>query len=123
MFFSCWLLARLSDIVAFRIVAFTGFVSYAMLITFQDNATLTYIAVFLLITSIGGWNNVFLLIMEMRVPPSNIAAVAIIIRTIATACGIMAATVAALDPILAYIVLFSVAICGFLASLCLPPAG
>ena len=95
MLFSQQLLKRLPDIIAFRVVAILAFASYSMLIAFKDNSLMTYIAIFLLVTSVGGWNNVFMLIMEMRVPPSNIAAVAIVVRTISVGVCMISATVAA----------------------------
>ena len=61
--------------------------------------------------------------MEMRVPPNNVAAVAIIIRTLAVGSGVMAATVAAQKTYVAYIILCGIAITGFLASLWLPQPG
>ena len=36
---------------------------------------MTHIAIVLLIVSIGGWLNINLLIMELRVPPESVAAV------------------------------------------------
>ena len=111
------------DITAFRVVFTLGLSSYILLIFFSDYTMLSYCAIVGLVTSIGGWNNVFLFIMEMRVPPNNVAAVAIIIRTLAVGSGVMAATVAAQKTYVAYIILCGIAITGFLASLWLPQPG
>ena len=81
--FSKKLLQCVTDTTAYRILTIMGFAGYAILIFFPDGDALASVALVLLVTSLGGLQNVFLLICEMCVPPSNIAAVAIMIRTMA----------------------------------------
>ena len=97
--------------------------SYFILVFFPENYMLTYIANVLMITSIGGANNINLLIIEMRVPPSNVAAVSLMIRTMSVSSGVLASTVASLPAPFPFIVLFAIATAGLLASMRLPPPG
>ena len=118
------LLLYFHDITAFRVVFTAGIISLLMLV-FSDviGQTLTYFATVLLIVSIGGWLNINLLIMELRVPPENVAAVQLMTRTMANASAILAPTVASLPAPIPYFVLFTVSFCGFMASLFLPAPG
>ena len=69
MLFSRFLLKRSSDIAAFKIIYGCGACSYLILIAFPSSNLMTYIAVVLMVTCIGGWDNISLLIVELRVPP------------------------------------------------------
>ena len=83
------LLLYFHDIVAFRCVFGTGIVSYFMLVFSEYlSLALTYLAIVLLTVSIGGWLNINLLIMELRVPPENVAAVQLMTRTMAVGSAI-----------------------------------
>ena len=82
-----------------------------------------YVAIVLLVLSVGGWNNILQFIIEMRVPPLNIAAVAILTKTMAVGSGVFASTVASFNPGYAYVTLAMLAICGLVASLWLPEPG
>ena len=64
MFFSQFLMKNLFDITAFRVVYGCGVVSYLTLIFFSHMNAMVYFANFLLITSVGGWFNTMLLILE-----------------------------------------------------------
>ena len=79
MLFSNMLLQHMDDIVAFRLVFIIGQLSYGVLIAEYFFAhvpqILTYIAIVTLTGSIGAQININLLIMELRVPPNNVAAV------------------------------------------------
>ena len=80
MIFSNMLLLYLDDMVAFRIVFFTGVLSYLLVVYCEYeretiNPLLTTAATLSLMGSIGSWVNINSLIMELRVPASNIAAV------------------------------------------------
>ena len=77
MVFSNVLLDYLPDITAFRLVYFTGVVSYLLLIFLHEEAQplIVHTAPVLCIASIGGMQNINLLIMELRVPPNKVAAV------------------------------------------------
>ena len=118
------LLLYFHDIVAFRCVFGTGIVSYFMLV-FGDylSLALTYLAIVLLIVSIGGWLNINLLIMELRVPPENVAAVQLMTRTMAVGSAILTPTIASFHPPFPYLILLTVSLCGFLASTRLPVPG
>ena len=59
---------HLMDLTAFYVCYGCGFVSYLALIFYPNSHILAYGANILLITSIGGCTNVYLLILEMRVP-------------------------------------------------------
>lgn len=53
-----------------------GVTSYASLILCEEASPfLAHLSTLLLIISIGGWLNINLLIIELRVPPNNVAAV------------------------------------------------
>lgn len=71
------LLLYLDDMIAFRIVFTTGILSYIVLVFCHEESSpyLVHAAVVTLIGSIGSWLNINLLIMELRVPPKNIASV------------------------------------------------
>jgi len=58
MIISGLLLQYMPDMSAFRIVFSLGMIGYALLIFFTDNPTVSYLAIVLLVTSIGGWNNI-----------------------------------------------------------------
>ena len=80
MLLSNMLLIYLEDIVAFKIVFLVGLFSYFTLIVCSEIDQLnlpwlSYTAILTLIGSIGAMLNINLLIMELRVPPKNIAAV------------------------------------------------
>ena len=101
-----------------------GIVSYLMILFEEGFSPLfAYTATVLLVVSIGGLINIILLIMELRVPPKNIAAVQLMTRTIATAFGILAPTIASLSPPIPYIVLPIISTFGFIASTRLPDPG
>ena len=70
------LLLYLHDMTAFRMIFSLGVVSYLMLMISDGfDPLFAYTAIVFLILSIGGWLNINLLIMELRVPPQNVAAV------------------------------------------------
>lgn len=117
MVFSRFLLKRLSDISAFRVIYAIGAVSYLILVSFPGSPQMTYLAVILMVTSIGGWDNISLLIVELRVPPNNVAAVSLMLRTIAVSSGIFAPTISALPAPLPYIFSLLLATAGFVASM------
>ena len=52
------LLQHMPDMKAFRIVVGIGLFAYALLITFVESAIVGNIAIVLLVTSVGGWNNI-----------------------------------------------------------------
>ena len=84
---------------------------------------LTYLSTVLLIVSIGGWLNINLLIMELRVPPQNVAAVQLMTRTMAVGIAVLTPTIASLPTPIPYIILLIVSFLGFLASTRLPVPG
>lgn len=75
MCFSSYLMNRLHDITAYRLVYFIGLCGYSTLILFPESVWLPYVGILLVITSIGGLFNTGLLILELRVPPQNVGAV------------------------------------------------
>ena len=64
---------------AFRLISGFGAISYILMISFPDSDLMTYIAIVLMVTSIGCWDNISALIIELRVPPDNVAAVTLFI--------------------------------------------
>ena len=52
------LLSHMADMRAFRIVVALGLIAYVLLICFPDSPSVTYIAIVMLVTSVGGWNNI-----------------------------------------------------------------
>ncbi len=77
MLISNLLLLYMDDIVAFKLVFFIGVTSYLLLVYIDEEMSpfLAHLATGMLIISIGGWLNINLLIMELRVPPNKVAAV------------------------------------------------
>jgi len=61
-------MTNLMDLTAFYVCYSCGLFSYLTLIFFPNSHGLTYLANVALVTSIGGWFNTMLLILEMRVP-------------------------------------------------------
>ena len=128
MIFSNMLLLYLDDMVAFRIVFFTGVLSYLLVVYCEYeretiNPLLTTAATLSLMGSIGSWVNINSLIMELRVPASNIAAVQLLSRTIAVGAGVFSPSIASLKAPYPYIILLIASIIGFFSSLGLPKAG
>ena len=128
MIFSNLLLIYIDDILAFWIVFSSGIVSYVLVvyIEYQNGSVDSFFeiaATLSLMGSIGSWVNMNSLIMELRVPPNNIAAVHLLSRTIAVGGSILSPSVAALEPPYPYLILLGVSILGFLASFGLPKAG
>lgn len=123
MVFSGLLLTYMSDMKAFRIVVAMALTAYVLLVSFTDSPTASKIAIVLLVAGLGGWVNILQLIIDIRVPPLNVASVAILTRTVAVGTCVLASTVASLDLCLTYILLSAVAICGLAASFMLPEPG
>ena len=119
------LLIYLEDMVAFRIVFTTGIASYLVVIFCHEESSpfLVHTAIVMLIGSIGSWMNINLLILELRVPPKNIAAVQLLSRTIAVGFGVFTPSIASFEPPIPYLILLGTATMGFLASTRLPKAG
>ena len=111
------------DMTAFRVVYGFGAFSYVIMIVFPESDVMTYIAVVLMVTCIGCWDNISLLIIELRVPPNNVAAVSLMIRTISVSLGIFAPTISSLPEPYPYVVSLCAATFGLLASLNLPAPG
>ena len=123
MVFSRLLLKNMTDMQAFKIIYGLGAFSYLILVVYPESARATYIAVVLMVSSIGGWDNISLLIVELRVPPENVAAVSLMLRTMAVSSGILAPTISALPAPLPYLFSLCLATAGFVASRNLPAPG
>ena len=123
MIFSSFLMNNLIDINAFRIVYSCGLTSYLTLILFPGSVALTYLANVLLITSVGGWFNTQLLILEMRVPPQSVGSVSALARTMAVGASVVAPSVANMDAPYPYLFLLSLATFAFLCTFALPSPG
>ena len=112
------------DMTAFRIVYMCGLVSFLMLIFLAESSLLvTYLSNLLLITSIGGWNNTYLLILEMRVPPQNLGSVAVLARTMSVGLAVVAPTVANFPDPYTFLFLMGLATFGMLLTFLLPAPG
>ena len=72
MFFSQFLLTYLNDMSAYYIVAIIGQVCYMTFIFFPTVGLHTYMATFATVVGTGGWFNVMLLILELRIPPAKV---------------------------------------------------
>ena len=123
MFFSGWLMGRMHDVTAFRVVYLIGAIGYSILIFFSDSEYLPYFGLLMLITSTGGWVNTLLLILELRVPPQNIASVSVIIKSISVMAGIASPTIAALPKSQPLIVMATIAFFAMILTFCLPEPG
>ena len=70
MFFSQYLMDNFLDITAFWVVYALTVLSFLCLIFFSERSSMiSYLANILFITGNGGWINIQLLILELRVPP------------------------------------------------------
>ena len=123
MIFSQFLMNNLMDMTAFRIAYFLGLTSYSILILFPESYVMTYIANVMVITSVGGWFNTMLLILELRVPSSNVGSVSALTRTMAVGASIMAPTIANFEAPYPFVSLMSLATFAFLLTFFLPPPG
>lgn len=111
------------DLTAFYVCYSCGLVSYLVLIFFPNCYMLTYCANILLVTSVGGWFNTMLLILEMRVPPQNVGSISALTRTIAVGFSVFAPTIAYLEAPYPYILLMTLATIGLIFTFALPPPG
>lgn len=123
MVFSHFLMSRLMDLTAFYVCYSCGLVSYLTLIFFPNCHILAYCANILLVTSVGGWFNTMLLILEMRVPPQNVGSISALTRTMAVGFSVFAPTIAYLESPYRYILLLSLATIGLILTFALPPPG
>lgn len=124
MVFSQALMNNMIDITAFYVCYSCCVLSYLMLIFFADSsAFVAYLANVLLITGVGGWFNTMLLILEMRVPSTNVGSVSALTRTIAVGSGVFAPTIANFEPTTRYICLTALATFALLMTFFLPPPG
>ena len=123
MVISQYLMNNLMDLTAFTIAYICGLVSYLILIIFPDSIMLTYLANVLLLTGIGGWINIQLLILELRVPPKNLGSISALIRTISVGSGVISPTIANLAAPWPYICLAVISFFAFVLIYFLPPPG
>ena len=72
---------------------------------------------------LGGWINISLLIIELRVPPTNVGSVTMICMTIAVGCGSAAPTISLLESPMPIVISLIITGISFLASLMLPEPG
>jgi len=114
---------NLMDLTAFYVIYSCGLVSYLTLIFFPNSYGLTYLANVALITSIGGWFNTLLLILEMRVPHQNVGSVSALTRTMAVGFAVFAPTIAALEAPYPYIIMLNLSTLAMVLTFALPPAG
>lgn len=123
MLFSRVLLSYCHDVKAYQFVYVMGASGYLTFIFFPDNETLTFLGIIAMLICIGGMDNINLLIYELRVPHENVAAVTLMIRTMAVSSGILSPAVAALPAPIPFVILLAVATVGLVISLKLPPPG
>jgi len=123
MWISNFLMGRLLDMTAFRLIYCCGVASYLILMCFPDSVWLPYLGNILLVSSVGGWFNVQFLILELRVPPQNVGSVSAITRTIAVGAAMGAPTIATLPTPYPFIIVMIVATAALLLSFFLPPPG
>ena len=72
---------------------------------------------------LGGWLNIALLIVELRVPPTNVGSVTMICMTVAVGCGSIAPTISELPTPMPMIVSANIAFVAFIATFFLPEPG
>lgn len=123
MIFSGFLMSHLLDVTAFRVCYFLGALGYAILIAFAESSWLPYFGILLVITSVGGWFNTYLLILEMRVPPQNVGSVSAIIRTMAVGSSVAAPTISNLPSVFPLLTLATLAFIAMVLTFFLPPPG
>ena len=123
MFFSGFLMKKFTDMKAFYIDMAILVAGESILILFPFPGLHTYIAVFLMIGMLGGWINILLLIIELRVPPTNVGSVTMICMTIAVGCSAAAPTISLLPSPFPIVMCFAITGVSFIATLFLPKPG
>lgn len=123
MFFSGFLMKKFTDMKAFYINMAILVISELVLILFPFQGLHTYIAVFLLVGMLGGWINILLLVIELRVPPTNVGSVTMICMTIAVGCSASAPTISLLPKPLPIVVCLAITGISFIVSIFLPEPG
>ena len=83
----------------------------------------TYLAVFLLVGMLGGWLNIGMLIIELRVPPTNVGSVTMICMTVAVGCGSIAPTISQLPAPMPMIISAGISMVAFISTFFLPEPG
>ena len=87
-FFSGFLMNRLSDMTVFKIIFAAAVMSYSIFIFGNDLSTIfTYLANCVLVGSLGGWQNLGSVILDIRVPPQSIGSVNMIAQTTGVGLG------------------------------------
>ena len=77
----------------------------------------------MLVGMLGGWLNISMLIIELRVPPTNVGSVTMICMTVAVGSGIIAPTVSRLPEPFPMIVSAGIAFVAFISTFFLPEPG
>ena len=94
---SGWLMKKLPDMTVFHIISGVCMLSYMVLIFFPDaSVALIYLSNCAFVGSMGGWQNIFFLIAELRVPPAHLGANNMISQTAGVGYGIIVPYIAVL---------------------------
>lgn len=81
------LMSRMRDMVVFNIIFGTALISYTIYIFFNEYNMLCYFGLILLVAALGGWQNIYFLVAELRVPPSRLGSVNMIALTAGIGMG------------------------------------
>jgi hypothetical protein len=100
MFVSQIMLARMHDITVFNLFGVNGLIAAVILAAGSGEGIYIYFVTFCLICTAGGWFNVLLLIIEMRIPPKVLSQQLLLLITFATGSAVGASPIAMMaDPI------------------------
>ena len=123
MFLSSFLMSRFFDMTVLYTCYTMTAMSYLIFIFFPQVGLHSYVATVVSVCGLGVWQNVAILIMEMRVPPMNLGSVAFLARTMAVGLSVIAPSVSIMTPPMPFFILFGIATFTFMSSFLLPPPG
>ena len=117
---SNWLMKNFEDMTAFYINMSLGLISYVVLIFFPVQGLHTYMSIFVLIGSIGGWINIQFLLIEMRVPNNKVGSVTMLCMTIAVGTAMVSPYVSTLPAPIPFVFLLTLSLLALLVTFFLP---
>ena len=90
------MMKMMSDMSVFNIIFAFGIIAYIIYIFFGEIGNLCYLGIILLVQSLGGWQNIYFLVAELRVPPQSLGSVNMIAVNVALSLGLVCPYIAIL---------------------------
>lgn len=117
------LMSNFSDMTVFNIIFIESLVAYFIYIFFGDVGNICYLGIVLLVQALGGWQNLYFLIAELRVPPENLGSVNMVAINMALALGIFTPYLVILPGVIPLVVSCIVSVICWCSCFCLPAPG